>query len=330
MSSGPCGPPKAMTRTASNGLDTDDPSAIILAYRTAARRDRANRRCDPPRLARRLSRSDHGRRWSSSTIPATGATSTRRCCTPSGTAGRRPTSSFPFFLFIVGVSITLSRKTASWGTILRRAAIIFALGLFLAGYPRFDLTRWRIPGVLQRIALCYLFAAAASYRARPPAIAAGRPDRARHARRAVARARLLGVMMLVPAPGGFAGDLSPEGNLGAWIDRALMAGHLWKPRWDPEGLLSTMPGDRHHAARDRRRPLPRRRRCARPQGRGAAGRRRRRRSRRLLWSTVVPDQQEPLDQFLRDLHRRLRLAAARDLLLGDRREGLARAGRSRS
>src|SRR5215217_1789284 len=70
---------------------------------------------------------------------------------------------FPFFLFIVGVSITLSQKSASWGSILRRAALIFALGLFLAGYPRFNIHRWRIPGVLQRIALCYL-AAASLYR----------------------------------------------------------------------------------------------------------------------------------------------------------------------
>ena len=66
---------------------------------------------------------------------------------------------FPFFLFIVGVSITLSRKSASWASIARRAAIIFALGLFLAGYPRFDIATWRIPGVLQRIAICYFFAA---------------------------------------------------------------------------------------------------------------------------------------------------------------------------
>ncbi len=50
---------------------------------------------------------------------------------------------FPFFLFIVGVSITLSQKAASWSSILRRAALILALGLFLAGYPRFDLGRWR-------------------------------------------------------------------------------------------------------------------------------------------------------------------------------------------
>ena len=49
------------------------------------------------------------------------------------------------------------------------------------------------------------------------------------------------IMMGVPPPGGVAGDLTPEGNLGAHIDRTLMAGHLWKPRWDPEGLLSTLP-----------------------------------------------------------------------------------------
>src|SRR5215210_2955950 len=70
---------------------------------------------------------------------------------------------FPFFLFIVGVSLTLSRKSASWGSILQRAALIFAIGLFLAGYPRFNISRWRIPGVLQRIAICYL-AAASIYR----------------------------------------------------------------------------------------------------------------------------------------------------------------------
>ena len=145
---------------------------------------------------------------------------------------------FPFFLFIVGVSITLSKKSAGWGTILWRAALICALGLFLAGYPRFDLSRWRIPGVLQRIALCYLVAALA-YRATVG-------DRGRQAivvgiLSAVLALGYWAVMMLVPAPGGFAGDLSPEGNLGAWLDRTVLGGHLWRPRWDPEGLLSTVP-----------------------------------------------------------------------------------------
>jgi predicted acyltransferase len=147
---------------------------------------------------------------------------------------------FPFFLFIVGVAITLSRKSASWTSIARRAAIIFALGLFLAGYPWFDATRWRIPGVLQRIAVCYFFAAgtyrsvlALKRRASPSLVVTW-----------IAGALALAywaIMMLVPPPGGIAGDLTAEGNLGAHIDRAILGGHLWKPRWDPEGLLSTIP-----------------------------------------------------------------------------------------
>lgn len=155
---------------------------------------------------------------------------------------------FPFFLFIVGVSITLSQKSASWASIARRAALIFVLGLFLAGYPRFNLTRWRIPGVLQRIALCYL-AAAAINRLSMTRERAASDSTATPRNRAIAiglLALILGlgywaVMMLVPPPGGVAGDLTPDGNLAAWLDRALMPGHLWKPKWDPEGLLSTVP-----------------------------------------------------------------------------------------
>ena len=152
---------------------------------------------------------------------------------------------FPFFLFIVGVSITLSRKSASWASIARRAAIIFALGLFLAGYPHFDVTRWRIPGVLQRIALCYLFAAGTYHvLTRSAASPFKRTFSAPVIITSIAAALALGywaILMLVPPPGGVAGDLSAEGNLGAHIDRALLGGHLWKPRWDPEGLLSTIP-----------------------------------------------------------------------------------------
>jgi predicted acyltransferase len=153
---------------------------------------------------------------------------------------------FPFFLFIVGVSITLSRKSTSWGSIVRRAAIIFALGLLLAGFPRFDLATWRIPGVLARIAVCYLFAASAY---KLIVTSSGRPASAGWFRPAVVLTTIALslcvvywlIMTLVPAPGGVAGDLSPEGNVGAWLDRTLMSGHLWKPRWDPEGLLSTVP-----------------------------------------------------------------------------------------
>src|SRR5258705_9725516 len=75
---------------------------------------------------------------------------------------------FPFFLFIVGVAIPLAfgRRIESGGSmrdlywkVIKRTLIIFALGEFLAGFPYFQLSTIRIPGVLQRIAVCYLFAA---------------------------------------------------------------------------------------------------------------------------------------------------------------------------
>ena len=74
---------------------------------------------------------------------------------------------FPFFLFIAGVSMTLSfasraARGATRGAmaihVLRRSALIFAIGLFLNGIPFFDFRTIRITGVLQRIALCYLAA----------------------------------------------------------------------------------------------------------------------------------------------------------------------------
>src|SRR2546423_3420677 len=139
---------------------------------------------------------------------------------------------FPFFLFIVGVAIPLSRPTV--GRVLRRAAIIFALGLVLNGLPRFDWATIRIPGVLQRIAVCYLVAAllflTTSWR-----------------RQAITTAALLlgywAAMMLVPVPGHGRGDLGPEGNLAAWIDRALLGPHVLRLTrvYDPEGILSTLP-----------------------------------------------------------------------------------------
>jgi predicted acyltransferase len=50
-------------------------------------------------------------------------------------------------------------------------------------------------------------------------------------------------MTFVPVPGYGAGHLGKNDNLGAYIDRALMGGHLWSESvtWDPEGFLSTLP-----------------------------------------------------------------------------------------
>jgi predicted acyltransferase len=75
---------------------------------------------------------------------------------------------FPAFLWIVGVAITLSlgKRIAAgvprghlFAQVLRRAAIIYVLGLVVYAYP-FNLSTQRLLGVLQRIAICYLIASA--------------------------------------------------------------------------------------------------------------------------------------------------------------------------
>src|SRR5262245_7982276 len=71
---------------------------------------------------------------------------------------------FPSFLFIVGVAIPIAfarrrgrgeSRIGLFGKVIRRTLIIFGLGLILNAFPEFHLATWRIPGVLQRIALCY-------------------------------------------------------------------------------------------------------------------------------------------------------------------------------
>ncbi|WP_252168679.1 acyltransferase family protein [Sphingomonas morindae] len=181
---------------------------------------------------------------------------------------------FPSFLFSVGVALGLSFprpwRTAGdrrrfWGRVLRRTVLLIALGLALeatynwelfytegpAGRP--GLAYMRIPGVLQRIALCYLLAASAL-------VATGRTDGAgrrllRPGRIALAALAVLigywALLMRVPAPGFGPGRLDPQAYLGGYIDRRLFTvAHLWRLGragadgpvvYDPEGLLSTFP-----------------------------------------------------------------------------------------
>jgi len=148
---------------------------------------------------------------------------------------------FPFFLFIVGVSLSfsLSRRMAQgaqrpslYFKIIKRSLILFALGIFLALIPRFDLATLRIPGVLQRIALCYLFSSLIFLKT-------GTKGRVIISLSFLALYWL--ILKLVPVPGHGAGILDYEGNLCAYIDTKLLAGHLLKPDFDPEGILSTLP-----------------------------------------------------------------------------------------
>jgi predicted acyltransferase len=154
---------------------------------------------------------------------------------------------FPFFLFIVGVSMAFSfarrgndpagrARAPLLRHTLRRAATIFAIGLSLnvLGFFVFHRAFVRIPGVLQRIGVCF-FLAALLY------LLLGRRGLLPSA------AILLGIywalMTFVPVPGYGTGRLDLEGNLARHVDVAVLGEHTWKhnPNWDPEGPLSTIP-----------------------------------------------------------------------------------------
>jgi len=153
---------------------------------------------------------------------------------------------FPFFLLIVGVSMTFSfssrmargdSRAALTRHILWRGLIIFAIGVFLNGFPAFPLATWRIYGVLQRIAICYVISALfALYTSR-------------RTQWVVIGSCLVGYWLLmryVPVPGfGIPTHdmpiLDPDRNLVAWLDRKVMMGRLYEVTRDPEGILSNIP-----------------------------------------------------------------------------------------
>jgi len=174
---------------------------------------------------------------------------------------------FPFFLFIVGVTahLSLSQRRARGDDegaivrqILRRGALIFLFGLFLAWFPGFmwgtieslpdprfmdrviyRLEHLRIMGVLQRIGVAYVIGALLTLR-----------GTWKH-HLAILVAILFGywaLMTLVTVPDrGLPGWQlldQPDAVLSAWFDRAVLGtNHLWASArtWDPEGLLSTLP-----------------------------------------------------------------------------------------
>ncbi len=160
---------------------------------------------------------------------------------------------FPFFVFIVGIAITLAlgKRVESGGItrdvyikIIRRAILIFLCGLFLATFPFYnfsketwiDVSQIRIMGVLQRIAVCYLVAALLFLHTT-------------WKQQVLISIGLLLVywflMTMIPVPGCELTTFNDKAcNLAAYLDRAILGeGHIWRQAkvYDPEGLLSTIP-----------------------------------------------------------------------------------------
>ena len=147
---------------------------------------------------------------------------------------------FPFFLFLVGVSMWFSLRSyeagegerradfAVWRKVVTRSGIIVLLGLGLNFVPAFDLAHLRVPGVLQRIGVCYLVGAALLLTCR-----------------GTWRMVIAGVIVGWYAWLVWGGDgVTPESNIVRSVDLMWIgADHLYRRggATDPEGLLSTLP-----------------------------------------------------------------------------------------
>jgi predicted acyltransferase len=149
---------------------------------------------------------------------------------------------FPLFLFIVGVVLPFSltrrleagtNRAEIYKHLVRRLVLLFFLGLVVNGFLNFRFHELRIPGGLQRIAVCYFVAALVMM------------NTGVRGQAAVAGGLLVVywlVMRLVPVPGIGAGVFTPSGNLSAFIDQHLLLRPFCCYTFgDNEGILSTIP-----------------------------------------------------------------------------------------
>lgn len=149
---------------------------------------------------------------------------------------------FPFFLFIIGVSISLAYtkrlktgqpKKDLYKKIISRTLKIYLLGLFLWLWPNFSFDAIRWTGVLQRISVVFLACALLFLNTNWKT------------QIKVAVGILISywiIMAYIPVPGIGSPDLSgPEKNWAHWLDSILLPGVMWQETWDPEGILSTLP-----------------------------------------------------------------------------------------
>jgi len=180
---------------------------------------------------------------------------------------------FPLFVFIVGVSLVFSLsknleaaskaagKAAAIRRVFRRSLLLFALAIIYSGGFSNNWPDIRLLGVLNRIALCYLFAGLVFCFFRFPGMVA------------ICASLLVGYWALMtfvpfpdvrPSPGGAQAIAKETGftnvaqlnlksthrisgvfiqgvNLANYIDQKHLPGKKWDGTWDHEGLLSTLP-----------------------------------------------------------------------------------------
>ncbi len=151
---------------------------------------------------------------------------------------------FPFFLFIVGVSIVYAMATkktdpANHRAIIlkaaRRSLTIYALSLILNLIPKFDFQHLRFLGVLPRIAIVFFICTVIFIKT------------SRKTQVWIFWIILIAyyfIMNFIPVPGVGPSNLEPSTNLGAWLDNLILTpNHMWSgsKTFDPEGILSTLP-----------------------------------------------------------------------------------------
>ena len=147
---------------------------------------------------------------------------------------------FPLFVFIVGMSVVFSLGSrlkqggarAAYPRLIRRFILLFLLGVLYYGGMKNAWSDIRWLGVLQRLALCYLFTGILFCHLGPRSLAA------------VCAGILIGywaLLCFIPLPGAKAISWAVAENWACYLDNLLLPGRKYDGTWDPEGLLSTLP-----------------------------------------------------------------------------------------
>jgi predicted acyltransferase len=148
---------------------------------------------------------------------------------------------FPLFLFIAGAAMPFSfekrlargnGKRQLYRHAIQRGLLLVLLGMIYNGLLEFDWPNTRLPSVLGRIGLAYMFAAL---------IFLNTGIRGRFLWMVGLLVGYWAALKFIPVPGYGAGDLAPGHTLTDYLDRLLIPGRLYQGNRDPEGLLATIP-----------------------------------------------------------------------------------------